>query len=197
MAVTLNKRLAHNWLGMFSVVLSKSTGRLGSSLNGPLAHQTSVAGTLDAAPFGQNPNNFVNTDGRLIADRPVVVKAQFVYNLPRGFQTSVNFSRQTGRLWSRQVRVPGLGFPGQPTINMEANTGGRRLPDQTSLDVRLQKDFKLGTQPRLSLFADVLNLFNDDAYENIGSRIATSTAFGEPTRFILPRRALIGMRFEF
>ena len=34
--------------------------------------------------FGQNPNDYVNADGLLIGDRPVLVKAQLVYDLGWG-----------------------------------------------------------------------------------------------------------------
>src|SRR5262249_32737046 len=63
--IQVTKKMSHNWEMVASLVLSKSTGRLGSSLGDPQAEQTSAA-----RRFGQNPNDFINTDGRLIADRP-------------------------------------------------------------------------------------------------------------------------------
>ena len=90
----------------------------------------------------------MNTEGLLLADRPVIAKAQFVTNLPWRFLVGANILYQTGRLWSRQVRVAGLGFPSRPVINSEANTGDRRVADQTIVDVRLQKDFGSPEPPR-------------------------------------------------
>ncbi|MGH9312608.1 MAG: TonB-dependent receptor [Vicinamibacterales bacterium] len=187
------KRLSDNWQGTFSVVLSKSTGRIGSSLSSPTASQFGTAGV-----FGQNPNDFVNTEGRLIADRPVMAKAQVVVNLPWRFLAGANVVYQTGRLWSRQVRVAGLGFPSRPTINTEANTGDRRVRDQTIVDLRLEKDFRLGGTADAAIFGDLLNVFNSDANQGVLARRADlADTFGDPSLFVFPRRLMVGAKIRF
>ena len=65
--IQANKRMSNHWQLGASLTLSKSEGRLGSSRRDPAAAQSSLAGS-----FGQNPNDFVNTDGLLIGDRPVL-----------------------------------------------------------------------------------------------------------------------------
>jgi len=191
LSIQAQKRMADRWQLTGSVVVSKSEGRLGSSLASPTGTQTSTAGT-----FGQNPNDFVNTDGRLIGDRPVVGKLQFLYDAPLGFTFGVNYTHQAGRLWSRQIRVTGLGFPSAPTVNMEANTGDRRVPDWNLIDIRVQKDFTFGAA-RLGAFMDVLNLTNSDANQGVGSRLGTSSSFGQATSFLLPRRMMLGAKIRF
>jgi outer membrane receptor protein involved in Fe transport len=187
------KRMSDNWQGTFSIVFSESTGRLGSSLAAPNAAQTGTAGT-----FGQNPNDFVNTEGLLLADRPVMAKAQFVTNLPWRFLVGANILYQTGHMWSRQVRVAGLGFPSRPVINSEANTGDRRVADQTIVDVRLQKDFRIAGTAEASVFGDLLNLFNSDANQGVLARRADLTdTFGNPSVFVFPRRLMIGAKIRF
>ena len=52
-----------------------------------------------------------------------MAKAQFVTNLPWRFLVGANILYQTGRLWSRQVRVAGLGFPSRPMINIGGEHG--------------------------------------------------------------------------
>ena len=161
--------MSNNWHGVISLVLSKSEGRLGSS-----ARVTSTtAQSSQARTFGREaagPNDFVNTDGRLIGDRPVVAKAQLVYQFPWGIMAAGNVQHQTGRFYSRQVRVSGLGFPTAPTINMEPNTGDRRVADVNLIDMRVQKAFTLrGSPMRLDVFLDALNLTNSDQAEGIGS----------------------------
>jgi hypothetical protein len=198
----VNKRMAHHWQGTFSLVLSKSTGRIGSSLGSPTFTQSSSANGSNSGGglpgFGANPNDFVNTDGRLIGDRPVIAKAQIVYNLPGGFMIGANMQHQTGRLWSRQLRVRGLGFPVRPSINMEANTGDRRVADWNLIDMRIEKSFKLDQRnTNVAVFGDILNLTNSSANESIGSRDAESTSFGLATRFIQPRRLMIGAKIRF
>jgi carboxypeptidase family protein/TonB-dependent receptor-like protein len=187
------KRMSHRWQATGSVVFSKSTGRLGSSLSSPISSQTSTAGLS----FGQNPNDFVNTEGRLIGDRPVIAKLQFLYEAPWGITWATNYTHQAGRLWSRQIRVAGLGFPSRPTINMEANTGDRHVPDWDLIDMRIEKDFSLQGSVRAGVFLDVLNLTNSDANESIGNRLGDNANFGLATRFVFPRRAMIGAKVKF
>jgi carboxypeptidase family protein/TonB-dependent receptor-like protein len=191
------KRMSNNWQAVFSLVLSKSTGRISSSARtGPGSSQGSGAGSFGRDAAG--PNDYVNTDGRLIGDKPVVAKANLVYHFPWGIMTALNLQHQTGRLWSRQLRLSGLGFPSPPTINMEANTGDRRVADINFIDLRAQKEFGLAGSPfKLDLFVDALNLTNSAAYESLGSQLGTSTAFGVPTLFVTPRRLQLGAKVRW
>jgi len=186
----VTKRMSNNWQLTSSLVLAKATGRIGSSLGSPTAAQGGTAGS-----FGQNPNDFTNSDGRLIGDRPVTFKTQLVYELPAGFLIGANFTYQSGRPWARQVRVTSLARIS--TTILAEQVDDRRVADWKVLDVRLQKEFKLGGTANLALFADTLNLLNDDANEGIGSRLGTSSSFGLPTRFVLPRRLMLGAKFRF
>ena len=191
------KRMANRWQGVVSLVLSKSEGRLGSSARfTPTTAQSSQAGTFGRDAAG--PNDFVNSDGLLVGDRPVVAKAQLLYQFPWGILASVNAQHQTGRLYSRAVRVSGLGFPTAPQINMEANTGDRRVADINLLDARVQKAFTLsGESMRIEVFVDALNLTNSDQYESVGSSLGTSSAFGVGTRYIAPRRLQLGAKVRW
>ena len=192
--MTLTKRMSNNWQGVVSMVLSKAEGRIASSArSGPSSTQTSAAGTFGRDVAGLN--DYVNTEGRLIGDKPVVAKAQIVYSFPWGIMAAANLQHQTGRLWSRQVRVSGLGFPSPPTINMESNTGNRRVPDVDLLDLRVQKTFSFGESgTRFDLFLDGLNMTNSDSSESVASQLGTAavSAFGVPTRYGYPRRLQLG-----
>jgi hypothetical protein len=191
----VTKRMSSNWQAVFSVVLSKAEGRLGSSARAlPTTAQSSQAGTFGRDAAG--PNDFVNTDGLLIGDRPVVAKTQIVYRLPWDVMVSANVQHQTGRAYARQVRISGLGFPTAPQINVETLDGERRVADTNLIDVRAQKEFALA-DVRLGVFLDALNLTNSDSYEGVGSVLGTSTAFGVPTRYTPPRRLQLGLKFRF
>jgi hypothetical protein len=109
----------------------------------------------------------------------------------------VNFTHQDGRPWAREVQLPEdlVGLPTQ--ILAEPITGDRRVSTQNVLDMRVQKEFSFGKSAGFALFADLLNLTNDDAYERVGSRIGTSDSFGLPTQFILPRRVMLGAKLKF
>ena len=93
------------------------------------------------------------------------------------------------------ARVADLGLP--TTILAEPIDGSRRVASWNLLDLRLQKSFKLGGGADFRLFADVLNTFNDDAYENVESSLGTAENFGTPSRFVFPRRLMLGAKFRF
>jgi hypothetical protein len=189
--------MSNNWQGTFSLVLSKSEGRISSSARtSPSSSQSSSAGSFGRDAAG--PNDFVNTEGRLIGDKPVVVKANLVYRMPWRVMVAANVQHQTGRLWSRQIRPSGLGFPSAPTINMEPNTGDRRVADVNFVDLRIQKDVAIPRSAlRLGLFFDALNLTNSDAFEGLGSQLGTSSAFGVPINFVTPRRIQLGTKLQW
>ncbi len=192
LSVQMQRRMANRWQATGSIVYSKSTGRLGSSKVSPFSSQTGTAGT-----FGQNPNDFVNTEGLLIGDRPLIAKLQFLYDGPWGITFATNYTHQDGRFWSRQIQIRGLGFPSRPTVNMEANTGDRRVPAWNLIDVRVEKDVPFGGSKRAGVFADFLNLTNTDAHQSIGSRLGDNSSFGLPTQYLIPRRMMIGAKLKF
>jgi carboxypeptidase family protein/TonB-dependent receptor-like protein len=200
--ITGTKRMSNRWQATMSLVLSKSEGREPSSILGPASSQTGTSGTFGTIGRGGTnggPNDFVNTDGLLIGDRPVVAKAQVIYQLPFGFQVSGNLQHQTGRPWARQIRVAGLRFPSNPTIYMEPLDGSRRVPSLDLIDARIQKTFALGGPGvRLDLFVDALNLTNSDTTESVLSRRGDQRAtFGVPSRYVYPRRLQLGARIKF
>ena len=187
----LAKRMSHNWQMVTSLVVSKATGRIGSSLRSPTQRQEGYA-----RDFGQNPNDYINSDELLIEDHPVVAKVQLVYQLPKGFLLGLNLRQQSGRPWARQVRVSSVtGL--STTILAEPLDGRRRVEDQTLLDLRLQKEFGLGGRANVAFLVDALNLLNDGANQGIGSRRADQSSFGQPTVFIRPRRVMLGAKLRF
>jgi outer membrane receptor protein involved in Fe transport len=189
--LTLTKRMSKRWQAVASLVISKSTGRLGTSGQGLKTSQASTAGN-----FGQNPNDFVNTDGRLIGDRPVLFKVQGVYEAPAGFSFGLNFVHQSGRPWSRIIRIPEfLGIP--TTILAEPISGDTRVTDWNIVDLSVQKKFKLGGSAELDVFAYALNLTNQDAYEDVLDRNGASETFGLGTSFFPPRRLTLGAHLRF
>ena len=189
--VQVTKRMSNHWQMVASAVFTKTEGRTASSLSSPTSAQSAHGG----GSFGQNPNDFLFTDGRLIGDRPFVAKLQFVYELPKGFLIGANFLHQDGRPWGRQVRVTGT--TGFPTTILTEQLSDRRVGTWDTLDVRFQKEFHFNKEANVALFVDALNLFNDNANEGIASRRADASTFGYPTRFIFPRRFMVGAKLRF
>jgi outer membrane receptor protein involved in Fe transport len=197
--IRLSKRMSHHWQGMGSLVLSRATGRLVSSLGGPAAEPTAalLPGQPFESTFGQNPNDYINTDGRLINDRPVTAKVQLVAELPWGFLVGANYTYQSGRPWSRIITLPPELVGVQTTILATPIDGSQRVKAWNLLDLRLQKSFVLHKDVRFHLFADVLNLFNDAAYDDVVTRLGTADGYGAPASFVLPRRLMLGAKLSF
>ncbi|HSB62338.1 MAG TPA: TonB-dependent receptor [Vicinamibacteria bacterium] len=189
--VQLQKRMSNNWQAVGSFVWSKATGRVGSSNLDPIDEPNSTA-----RRFGQDPNDFVNTDGRLTYDRPATAKLQFVYQLPKGFLVGLNYTYQQGRPWARVVQLPEELVSRSSQVLAERIDGSRRVGTWSLLDLRVQKEFG-GERLRLALFADGLNVFNDDSFDGIGTRLGTAAGFGERTSFVFPRRLMVGAKLKF
>jgi len=191
--VQLRKRMSNNWQAVASFVWSKATGRVGSSNLDPTDEPNSTA-----RRFGQDPNDFVNTEGRLTYDRPFTAKLQLVYMLPKGFLIGVNYNYQKGRPWARAVPLPEELVNRSSQILAETIDGSRQVGTWNLLDVRVEKEFALGERARFALLADALNLFNDDSYDGIGTRLGTAEeGFGVPTAFVYPRRLMLGAKLRF
>jgi hypothetical protein len=192
LSLQLTKRMSRKWQMVSSLTLSRATGRVGSSNNAPFSSQSTLAFS-----FGRDPNDYINSDGRLIGDRPVIFKTQAVYQPGWGITLAANYQFMSGRPWGRRARVPGLSLP--TSIRAETLDGSRRLADWSLLDLRAQKQFDIGPSKRanLAVFADLLNALNRGTYQAVGSQLGTSDAFGVPTLFINPRTLMLGAKFRF
>ncbi|MDP2915496.1 MAG: carboxypeptidase regulatory-like domain-containing protein [Candidatus Aminicenantes bacterium] len=149
------KRMARGWQLAGSLVLSKAEGNIG----GYAEETTAFTAAADS------PNYFINQYGRLDTDRPLQIKLMGTVELPFRFGLSAFFHYQSGRPWQRwtQILPPADWSTAHNvervyyTVNLEAS-GSRRDTDWSSLDLRLEKEFSLGTASKLGLYADVTNL---------------------------------------
>ena len=64
--------------------------------------------------------------------------------------------------------------------------GELRTDTWTTLDARLEKNFRLGGSTELAAFGDFLNLFNSDANESVLDRRPGNVNYLVPSRFIAP-----------
>jgi outer membrane receptor protein involved in Fe transport len=192
----LTKRMSDGWQAVAAYTYLDSEGILPSTRLGLTSAQRATARFSD---FGQNPNDLVNAGGKLLGDRPHTFKAQVVLQLPAGFVVGANYLFQSGRAYARRARIedPDLGFPSAPVINIEQRDGSRRVPNQSVLDVRFQKDFRFGAEARFSVFADALNLFNTGTNQDVLSRFVDVDIFGVPSEFLFPRRVMLGAKVTF
>jgi len=190
----VNKRMSNRWQATVGVTLSRSEGRLGSTnaRSSATTNANSTAGT-----FGQNPNDYVNSDGLLLGDRPVVFKASGVYEIGWGTTIAGNYGFQSGRPWGREIRFTGL-VPGATRVLYEPLSGDRRVDPLNQLDLRLEKALSFsGGKVEGAVFGDLLNVFNNDATQSVLDRRSTSGSFCFGSAFVLPRRLMLGAKFRF
>jgi hypothetical protein len=119
--------------------------------------------------------------------------------LPLGLQASgtVDSHLNAHRL---RIRTIPASIAGQSsTILLQPRGELGRLPAVTIVDARLQKEFALGRGIRLSIFADALNLNNENAPQSVVSANVTSSSyqFPNPTTFVAPRRFMLSGKFSF
>ena len=89
---------------------------------------------------------------------------------------------------------PALPDTGTLTVGVSGSGAGI---GRVMLDVRIEKHFETGRGSNVAFFGDILNLTNSSSYEDIVTRLGTASNFGVPTRFIYPRRLMLGAKFRF
>jgi hypothetical protein len=193
----LVKRMSDRWQGTFGITWSRSEGiqETNNARSTPLTNATSAA-----APnlFGQNPNDYVNADGLLIADRPILLKTQMMFDLGWRITLAGNYQYQSGRPWAREVRFANsvLGL-GTTRVLYEPFNDDQRVDPINQLDVRLEKALSFGGSVEGAVFGDFLNAFNNGAAQSVLDRRSTSGNFGIPSSFVPPRRLMLGAKFRF
>jgi hypothetical protein len=162
--VVLKKRLSNNWQATTSFLVSRLKGTYSGLANSDEGSRTSPSVTriYDGLymSFDQKGNVI---DGRLQSDRPYQFKFQGSYITPWGTSVGVNFSAQSGLLMTSQVTyqtVP-VFYKGRGDLG--------RMPIATQTDMLLSHDVRLPKRMRLSLQANISNLFDQDTIVAIGT----------------------------
>ena len=151
--LSFDKRMSNGWQLGGSVDFSKLKG------NYPVSY-------ANWASYGNfsSPNSFINKDGELPNSRPILIKLYGTFMLPYDFLVSFFYRHIDGVPWGRTVKVvPPAAWAAAHnartwsySIQVEA-IGTRRDQPTESLDLRLERDFKLGWG-RLGVYMDVFNL---------------------------------------
>jgi len=153
--VKFQKRMANGWQFLGSLVYSKAYGTWGS-LGGQ---------TWGWEVSGNQPNFYTNREGRSNVDRPLIIKLMGSITLPYDIMLSGFFKHFSGSAWARFANIrPPTSF----TIANEAYrwyygvllepAGSRRNSSQDLLDIRLEKQFKIGDRFTIGAFVDAFNL---------------------------------------
>jgi hypothetical protein len=200
LVTAIEKRRAHGWQAFGSYTYSKSVGLQASSgLTAAAPQSSSVA--LPNGPFGRDPNDLTNAAGRLPNDRPHILRAMASTDVPKtGLVLAANFQHFNGKPWAASTLLD-LPQNSQQRVLIEPR-GSRRLSSQSLLDLRLSRAFQCGDMGRVELLLDILNVLNDKAEEALATdvllteAVKTNPDFGQPTVFMDPRRAMLGVRLN-
>ncbi len=147
----------------------------------------------------RDKNELINGEGPMrierARDRRWMFKFGGAYIAPLGIVLGTNIIYQQGASWERTVRVPGLN-QGAKFIKAEPR-GSRRMPNEIYFDLKVEKRFRFAEKYAFDLSFDIINVLNEDTPLSYVSTQAESPNFMVPTSIILPRRAIVGLRFEF
>jgi hypothetical protein len=195
LVTAVEKRRSHGWQASGSYTYSRAYGlqpSSGSTASGP---QVSTVSPPNPLTYGRDPNDLINASGRLPNDRPHQFRVMGGVDVLRtGFVVAANLQHFTGKPWAATALINPQNA--QQRVLLEPR-GTRRLSSQTLLDLRVSRTLRLSSLGSIDLLLDVLNVLNDGAEENLASDDLFSAQFGQPTSFIDPRRAMLGVRINF
>jgi len=150
-----NKRMADGWQFNGSVVYCKAYGNIGGMYDQ----------SWGWSGLGSTPNLYVNSYGRTNIDRPLQIKLMGTVELPYRIYLSAYYQLMSGSPWERGCSIrpnaawctANNAYPDYYFVSLET-AGTRRMPTWNTLDLRLEKEFRLGDFGRLSAYIDVINL---------------------------------------
>ena len=193
LVMAVDKRRSHGWQAFGSYTFSRVSGLQASSGETAAGAQASTVAT-PTRTFGRDPNDLTNARGRLPNDRPHMLRVMGSVDVPRtGFVIAANLQHVSGKPWAATAQIE---LPQGPQRIFLESRGSRRLSSQSLLDVRLSRTVRFGGVGRIELLLDVLNALNDTAAEGLATDNLFSPTFGQPTVFMDPRRAMIGVRLN-
>ncbi len=153
----LNKRMSHNWQFLGSFVYSQATGNVFLDYNATTGYSETAL----------NPNYFVNRtkDSLLDLNKPISLKLLGTYKFPYNFYLSLNFTHLSGTPWARSVTVvPPESWANENNAIISGvnilleEQGSNRYQSFNNLDVRIEKEFKIGGSSILRVYLDILNV---------------------------------------
>jgi len=226
---TVNRRFSDKWSALTSYRWSRLRGNFEgfyrddngqsdpgiSSLYDFPTNDPSYTG-IGAARFGYKGDiRFLGQDGVLPLDRPHQVKVYGNYAFDMGLNLGVGFNLSSGKPLTNLAANPNYANGGE--IPVTARGAGiqtidgfkTRSPFENQLDMQASYSLNLGGARKVTLLADVFNLFNTQRVTDYNNWSESSfdtpnPDFGTPTsqnisgpQFQAPRGIRVGARFAF
>ena len=158
---SFNKRMSRGWQMGGSVVLSSLKGN----------YSVDASGYVWDAAFN-TPNWYINRDGNLESSRPLYIKLFGSYTLPWDFVASFFYLHASGTPWQRTLTVyPPAAWAAANNVRSDAFSinveplGSRRNEASDNLDLRIEKQFRIGDRGRLAAYVDIFNVLGTSMLE--------------------------------
>ncbi len=193
--IIMRKRFSNNWqmMGSFTWNIAKGNIYLGGAAGGS---------ALSSVNLGNDPNDFINAEGKDGSLWPIIFKLQGSYRFvkPLDFLVGWTYLYMTGFYDTREltVRAPN----GRRYTILADERGSYQHDNRSILDIRIEKKFKLpgslgGVKDagELGIMVDVFNLFNADTITS--RRMSTGSLYLTPRRLVTPRGVRVGFRWIF
>jgi hypothetical protein len=179
--VTLRKRMSDNWTASLNYTFSRLWGNY-DGLADPGDRSLSVGANPNQGRYctyieGCYTSQGTADEGRLFADVPHQLKLHGSYTFPLGLTLGGYFTAKSGLPVSRAIGVNSAAY----TFPEGRLTDGR-TDALTQVDLYLQWGFNLGESTRLSVTANVINVFDQAASTHVANHmlLGGSTAIRVP-----------------
>jgi hypothetical protein len=189
---TFDKRLSKSWSLAASYTWSRSTG-----LNPQMFFQ-GQGNPFPTSNEGSDPNNYINSEGRLQGDRPHMFRVlSYFQNLPGDLHASVNADFSSGKHHVRVSRTPANLLNQGPVIVIMQR--GYRISPIQAIDLNVGRRFDLGQKFIIRVDGTIFNLLNSDNELGLLPPLRLLPTQTEFTAFnwTQPRRLQIRLGFEF
>ncbi|KUM53339.1 TonB-dependent receptor [Rheinheimera sp. EpRS3] len=151
---------------------------------------------IGSSNYGDGPGRYSwdNKYGKLAGDKPHLFKAFGYYTTDWEANIGAYFVYQSGQPWETWDGNY-YGYSAG-TIRYSEPAGSRRSASHWQLDLSYNQNFTFADKYVLKFRADLFNVFDRQTGYRI-NQLATSTTYGEPTRYYNPRRLQLSVGFDF
>jgi len=158
------KNLSNNWYFRGSYLWSRLYGNYsGLSQTDENGRMSPNVGRLYDYPIMSFDQRGQPVDGRLATDRPMQIKAQFIYQFNFGTSLGLNEYIASGIPVTREV---GVLVPNNFPQNYLGRMSDGRMPTFWQTDLSLQHSFRFAASRQLALEFNITNLFNQRTATN-------------------------------
>lgn len=186
---TLIKRFGDRLTFFLSLTATQADGSTNPG-NTEYQNDDGVVGSLF-----HDPNSLINAKGRVRFDRAYTGRLGLSYRAPWGIRCSCLIKYYDGQPFARKIAIEGFH---QGPFFIQANPRGvSRYEYNRTIDVRIEKAFRLGETSRLRMVLDGFNILNRGLATEENEWTSPEYPERHATEIQAPRVFRLGLAFEF